>query len=194
MDAFGRYLREWTWARCSPPLPELSKSCSWLPTRRHASQVLSFLLTVVWARRSCFVQTMFLQHKVAKPPAVVFEYLTNMLKFVSVHPVIHKMDRLNGDDYLVHETLKLGPFPISFTYPVTVNGSDDRRTVTIRAVAMRVVRIGMTFTLREIPTGTLVEEEVVFASLLPIEFIMERIFRKQHTRLFENVGNVGVDV
>jgi len=136
---------------------------------------------------------MILQHKIAKPPAVVSKYLTDMLKFVSVHPVIHKMDRLNGDDYLVHETLKVGPFPIYFTYPVTITSSDDRRTVTIRAVAMKVVRIGMTFTIREIPTGTLVEEEVVFVSWLPIKFIMERIFRKQHTRLFENVGNAGVD-
>ena len=133
---------------------------------------------------------MILQHKIGKPPAVVFDYLTDMLKFVSVHPVIHKMDRLNSHDYLVHETLKVGPIPISFTYPATVNSSDDRKSVIMSAVVMRVARIEMTFLIREIPTGTVVDEEVVFASLLPIEFIMQRIFRKQHTRLFENLGNV----
>lgn len=135
---------------------------------------------------------MILQHKIGKPPAVVFDYLTDMCKFVSIHPVICKMDRLNENDYLVHETLKVGPIPISFTYPAAVFGSHDQRSVTMRATVMKIMQIEMEFSIREIPTGTLVEEVVVFSSMLPVEFIMRRIFRNQHTVLFENLGNAAI--
>ena len=112
-----------------------------------------------------------------------------MLKFVSIHPVIRKMDRLNEHDYLVHETVNVGPIPISFTYPATVVGSHDRQSVTMRATVLKIARIEMNFLIREIPTETLVEEEVVFACALPVEFIMQRIFRSQHTKLFDNLRN-----
>jgi hypothetical protein len=112
-----------------------------------------------------------------------------MLKFVSIHPVIRTMDRLYENDYLVHETLKVGPIPISFAYPANVYGSHDRQSVTMRATVLKIARIEMNFLIREIPTGTLVEEEVVFACRLPVDFIMLRIFRSQHTKLFENMRN-----
>lgn len=132
---------------------------------------------------------MILEHTTDKSPAIVFDYLTDMQKFVSIHPVIFKMDRLNGNEYLVHETLKIGPVRISFRYPAIVNGSVDQRSVTMRATVMKITSVKMTFSLREIPTGTQVEEEIIFSSILPIGFILQRIFRVQHTKLFENLRN-----
>ena len=34
---------------------------------------------------------------------------------------------------------------------------------------------------------TVVEESIKFESPLPVKFIMQRIFRKQHTQLFKNI-------
>ena len=53
--------------------------------------------------------------RVNKPIDTVFDYLTDMQKFVSVHPLISKIDDLSGNNYLVHETLKVGFIPFSFT-------------------------------------------------------------------------------
>ena len=55
------------------------------------------------------------------PIDTVFDYLTDMQKFASVHPVISKIDIVSKNSYLVHETLMLGFIPISFTYPVTID-------------------------------------------------------------------------
>src|SRR5690606_40899548 len=55
---------------------------------------------------------------------LVFDYLTDMQKFVLVHPVISKIDSTGQESYLVHETLKFGFVPFSFTYPAR---SEERR-------------------------------------------------------------------
>ena len=38
---------------------------------------------------------MDLLFKLNKPPDLIFDYLTDMQKFVSVHPVISKIDKKN---------------------------------------------------------------------------------------------------
>ena len=72
---------------------------------------------------------MNLVHLVKKSPDFVFGYLTDMQKFVSVHPVIFKIENLKGREYLVYEKLKLGFIPYSFTYKVTVEGNEETRRV-----------------------------------------------------------------
>jgi carbon monoxide dehydrogenase subunit G len=62
---------------------------------------------------------MKLSFKIHNNIDLIFGYLTNMQKFVSVHPVISKIDNTSNKNYLVDETLKFGFIPFSFTYPVT---------------------------------------------------------------------------
>lgn len=45
----------------------------------------------------------------------------------------------------------------------------------------------MKFALKANNDFTIIEEEIKFKSLLPIKFIMESIFKKQHTQLFKNI-------
>lgn len=118
---------------------------------------------------------------------MVFDYLTDMQKFVSVHPVISKIDRLSENNYLVHETLKAGLVPFSFTYPVTIQQDLDRKRVEMKATVMKITKIEMTFNLRQENDFTIVEESILFKSPLPIKFIMQNIFRKQHNKLFKNI-------
>ena len=125
--------------------------------------------------------------KINKPIDTVFDYLTDMQKFVSVHPVISKIDSLSGNNYLVYETLKLGFIPFSFTYPVTIDQSFNDKKVLIRATVMKLTKIEMSYTLTTDNNSTIINETITFKSPLPIKSIMQNIFRKQHTLLFEKI-------
>jgi carbon monoxide dehydrogenase subunit G len=129
-----------------------------------------------------------LTFRIAKPADFVFDYLTDMEKFVSVHPVITQMDTIGSDRYLVHETLKLGFIPFSFTYPVTIEGNWRDKVVIIRATVMKLTKIEMTFVIQATNGATVVEESILFKSPLPLVFIMQKVFKKQHEQLFKKMA------
>jgi carbon monoxide dehydrogenase subunit G len=125
--------------------------------------------------------------KIKKNVDLIFDYLTDMQKFVSVHPVIYKIDNAGNENYLVHETLKLGFIPFSFTYPATIEKNSLEKTVIIRATVFKLTKIEMKFVLKEDSDYTCIEEEIDFKSPLPVKFIMQRIFKTQHNQLFKNI-------
>jgi hypothetical protein len=128
---------------------------------------------------------MNLEHKIKKPTNFVFDHLTDMQKFVSVHPIIYKMDDLSNGNYKVYEKLGL----VSFTYSANVNGDPQNKIVNIKAVVMKMTHIEMIFKLKSAGDHTLIEETVNFRSPLPIKTLMQNIFRKQHKQLFFNIEN-----
>lgn len=130
---------------------------------------------------------MRLSFRLQKSSDCIFDYLTDMQKYVSVHPVIFQIDPTGQASYVVHETLKFGLIPFTFTYPVTIEKSRIEKTVTMRAVVMGFTRIQMNFVLTAHSGSTIVEETILFQSPLPVKFIMEGIFRKQHSQLFKNI-------
>jgi carbon monoxide dehydrogenase subunit G len=130
---------------------------------------------------------MKLSFKIDKNIDLVFDYLTDMQKFVSVHPVISKIENTSDKSYLVYETLKFGFIPFSFTYPVTIENSVLDKIVVIRATVFKLTKIEMKFVLKADNGHTIIDEEIQFKSSLPVKFIMEGIFRKQHVQLFKNI-------
>lgn len=130
---------------------------------------------------------MKLSFRIKKNADLVFDYLTDMQKFVSVHPVIYQIDIIGKESYLVHETLKFGIIPFSFTYPVTVEKSISDKKVTIWATVFKLTKIEMKFALNSENDFTIIDEEINFKSPLPIKFIMPIIFKKQHRQLFQNI-------
>jgi carbon monoxide dehydrogenase subunit G len=130
---------------------------------------------------------MELTFKIKKSPDYIFDYLTNMQKFVIVHPVITKIHKNNDDSYLVYETLKLGFIPFSFTYTVTIDSLLTNNTVIMRATIMKLTKIEMKFVLKQDNDFTIVEENILFKSPLPIKSVMQNIFKKQHQQLFKNI-------
>jgi carbon monoxide dehydrogenase subunit G len=130
---------------------------------------------------------MNLSFRIKKNIDFTFDYLTDMQKFVSVHPVISKMDNTGQDSYLVHETLKFGLIPFSFTYPVTIEKNISDKKVVIRATVFKLTKIEMKFVLKIDNDFTVIDEEINFKSPLPVKFIMQRIFKKQHNQLFKNI-------
>lgn len=130
---------------------------------------------------------MKLSFKIHKNIDFVFDYLTDMQKFVSVHPVISKIENTSDKHYLVHETLKFGFIPFSFTYQVTIENSISDKIVVIRATVFNLTKIEMKFVLKADNGHTIIDEEIQFKSPLPVKFIMESVFRKQHDQLFKNI-------
>ena len=130
---------------------------------------------------------MELKFKMNKPVGFIFDYLTDMQKFVFVHPVISQIDALENNNYLVHETLKFGFIPFSFTYPVNIESNYENKKIIIRATVMRLTKIEMAFEIRNEGDISIVEENIRFKSYLPVKSMMQRIFREQHTQLFKNI-------
>ena len=126
---------------------------------------------------------MILEHKIKKPADFVFDYLTDMKKFVLVHPIIYKMEDLGNDNYKVYEKLGL----ISFTYSATVKGDKANNTVNIKAVVMKMTHIEMNFTIKDENGDSVIHETVSFKSFLPVKGILAAIFKKQHKQLFSNI-------
>jgi len=121
---------------------------------------------------------------------LVFEYLTDMEKFALIHPVISRIDKISHQNYKVHETLKFGMVPFSFTYPVTIEKSISEKIVIMRATVFYFTKIEMKFFLRADAGHTIIEEEIYFTSPFPVVGTMKRIFKKQHPKLFETIHSL----
>ncbi len=130
---------------------------------------------------------MNLSFRIKKNIAFTFDYLTDMQKFVSVHPVISKMDNTGQESYLVHETLKFGFIPFSFTYPATIEKNISDKKIVFRATVFKLTKIEMKFVLKTDNDFTIIDEEINIKSPLPVKFIMQSIFKKQHNQLFKNI-------
>ena len=130
---------------------------------------------------------MTLTFKLKKPLAHVYKYLSDMQSFVSVHPVITRMDEIKIGHYKVSETLKFGPLSLSFRYKAHVKADLPLKRIFIEATVMRMTKINMTFDLSEADGFCHITENITFKSPLPVRPIMERIFRKQHALLFQGI-------
>lgn len=131
---------------------------------------------------------MTLEFNVNKSTGDVFEYLSDMQKFVSVHPIIYKIDQLSPDNYLVSEKLKFLFIPWNFTYIIKLNTNKENKEVIITTTVKKMVDIKMHFVLEEVSGNSFVKETVTFKSFLPVKTIMSKIFSEQHTQLFLNIG------
>ena len=133
---------------------------------------------------------MKLQFNIKQKTEIVFEYLSDVQKFVVAHPVITKIENKGNGTYIAYETLKLGFIPVSFKYPFTIDMNAGAKTITMYATVMRFTKIEIHFKITEHKEFTLVEETITFKSPLPIKAILKRIFTQQHTVLFKNIEAV----
>jgi len=135
---------------------------------------------------------MELTFKLNKTADFVFDYLTDMQKFVLVHPVIYQIDHTGSNAYLVHEKLKFGFIPFSFTYPITVKKNIIDKIVIIRATVFGLTKIEMKFELSLENGFTVVKESIQFKSPFPIKSVMRSIFNTQHKQLFKNIDTISI--
>ncbi|MCE3226105.1 MAG: hypothetical protein K0S32_656 [Bacteroidetes bacterium] len=133
---------------------------------------------------------MEIEFTISKPGHIVYEYLSDMQKFVSVHPIIFRIDPLGDNRYLVFERLKVLFVPYTFNYIVTVDGNKHENKITISTTVKKMVHIKMEFHIQESEGVSKVKEKVEFRSFLPVKPIMRKIFREQHGLLFSNIGKL----
>jgi carbon monoxide dehydrogenase subunit G len=133
---------------------------------------------------------MRLTHTIKKPIGTVFEYLSYMQKFVTVHPIIFKIEEKGENNYLVFEKLKILFIPITFTYPIKVQANLKNQQVIISALVKKIIHITIFFQLEAEGDKTKINEIINFKSYLPISLIMKSIFKKQHAILFKNIENL----
>lgn len=132
---------------------------------------------------------MHLQFKLNKPIEKVFDSLSNAENFLKVHPIIYAMKPLPNGSYLVHEKLKLAFININFTYPCTIVSDAIEKTITMKAMVKKMVHIQIIFKLSIENDQTVVNEFITLKSLLPVAFVMGKIFKTQHQKLFQNIEN-----
>lgn len=63
---------------------------------------------------------MNLSFRLKQKPEIIFDYVTDMQKFASVHTLITQIIKTGENSYLVHETLRFGFIPFSFKYPLII--------------------------------------------------------------------------
>lgn len=129
---------------------------------------------------------MILQFTVIQNLSKVFQSLSEPEKFVSVHPLIFKMDALGDAHYRVYERVKLGFIPYRFSYRAEIshNGKDE---VTMNAVVLGITRLHLHFKLSENGEGTTIIEKAEIAGPFPVKHIMHRVLATQHELMFKNI-------
>lgn len=131
---------------------------------------------------------MELTFRIKKDESTIKQYLTNAELFVSVHPLIYKMEHVGQHRYKVFEEVKVGFVTCRFAYPASVIQGDNG--VTINATVFGLAKISMDFTFLNDGDFTLVNEKVIVKSALPIKNFIYALFEKQHGILFANIERV----
>jgi carbon monoxide dehydrogenase subunit G len=132
---------------------------------------------------------MILQFSVIQNLSKVFQSLSEPEKFVSVHPLIFKMDALGDAHYRVYERVKLGFIPYHFSYRAEIshNGKDE---VSISAVVFRITKLHLHFKLSENGEGTNIMERAEVSGPFPVKHIMHRVLATQHELMFKNIEKI----
>ena len=133
---------------------------------------------------------MNLSYRIKTSPNTVFDYLTDMQKFVSIHPVITKIENVKDNNYKIYETLKFGFIPCSFTYTATVESDRTNGDVILKATVMKFNKVEMKFHVFQDGECTVIEEEITFKVKMPVKSMLGKIFKKQHQELFANLEKV----
>lgn len=134
---------------------------------------------------------MQLHFQLNKSAHFVFDHLSDMQKFCSVHPIISKIEPKGENNYLVYETVKFGFIPYAFTYPVAIKSDPETMVVTIKANVSGGTKIEMEFMVKpQNQSSCLVTEIIQFKSWFPVKWVLKRLFREQHTRLFKNIEQI----
>jgi len=132
---------------------------------------------------------MQLTFQLTKSPQEVFPFLADMHRFAQIHPVITRIEDRGDNNYLVYEKMNLGPIPYTTKYPIKVQSDEEKLWVHYHAVISGIAHIYIDITLTGDANHCEVKETIHTRSLVPVSFIVNPIFKKQHAILFQNIDN-----
>jgi hypothetical protein len=87
----------------------------------------------------------------------------------------------------VYEKLKIASINLDFTYPCTIESDAIEKAITMKALVKKMVHIQIEFKLSTENDKTVVNEFITSKSLLPVAFVMCKVFKTQHQKLFQNI-------
>jgi carbon monoxide dehydrogenase subunit G len=119
--------------------------------------------------------------------SVVFDHLVDPEKFVSIHPLIYKMEKIGDNQYKVFERVQMMFFNYSFTYTAQIFSNEAQNEIRILATVQKFTKIDMRFLLEESASGTTITEHLNIQSPLPIKGYLTKLFQSQHKLLFEQI-------
>ena len=129
-------------------------------------------------------------HKVHKPSNFIFDALSNMETFATLHPVVNKIEFISSEQYLFFESLKIGPFSFAFTYPASVHPIKAQQRIIMKAIIFGKIFLDVYFDISRENGFSLVREEIKISTWLPIRTAMKMIVVKHHKQLFANLENM----
>lgn len=125
--------------------------------------------------------------KTTKDIPTTIQYLTDVEKFVTVHPLIYKMTDLGENNYKVFEKIKMGILFYRFSYKANI--THDNNSVKINASVMGLTKLTMLFNFLNEGNKTIIKEELTIQSILPIKKFMTNLISKQHQEMFKKINN-----
>lgn len=126
-----------------------------------------------------------LNHSCAHPVNLVFPFVADIQKFVSIHPVLFKADEVKSNYFLLHERLNKH-LPFSFSYYVTMVEVTHNQRVVMHSNIFKLVDLTLTFDFiyNEQTQFTEVTEYINIKAPAVIKHLFIKTISKIHVQLF----------
>ena len=133
---------------------------------------------------------MIVIHRIHKSSTFIFEALSKMETFATLHPVVNKIELVGREQYLFFESLKIGLLSFAFSYPVFVHSIEAQQRIIMKATIFDKILLNVNFDITGQNDFCVVREEITITTWLPIRTVMKMIVVKHHKQLFANLENL----
>ncbi len=130
-----------------------------------------------------------LNHLCAHPVNLVFTFIADIQKFVSIHPVLFKADEVKPNYFLLHERLNKH-LPFSFSYYVTMVEITPNQKVVMHSNIFKLVDLTLTFDFNynEQAKVTEIAEYIDIKAPTLIKYQFVKMISKIHVQLFSIIN------
>lgn len=132
---------------------------------------------------------MILNYNISKPVEAIYASLAQMDNFVSVHPVVYKVDCIGENEFIFYERIKFLFIPFAFNYKVNVDVLEKNKNITMSSAVRKGVLLKLEFLLVQNENSTDVIEKVSIKANIFVRMIFEIVLARAHKKLFLNIEN-----
>lgn len=130
-----------------------------------------------------------LNHSCSQPVDLVFPFIADIQKFVSIHPVLFKADEVKPNYFLLHEKLNKH-LPFSFSYYVTMVEVIPNQKVVMHSNIFKLVDLTLTFDFiyNQQTQVAKVTELIEIKAPAIIKYQFTKMISKIHVQLFSIIN------
>lgn len=119
----------------------------------------------------------------------IYATLAQMDSFVSVHPVVYKVDCVGENEFVFHEKINVLFIPFDFNYKVNVEALEKNKNITMTSLVRKGVLLKLEFMLVAHENYTEVIETVSIQANVFVRLIFKNVLTRVHKKLFLNIEN-----